>query len=114
MRRWFALTLTVLAVLAPAPALAVGPPNSGATSDTIVTTTSINNEFLNTKRDLSQCLGHSVDLPDCGIEPTTPGARGGSLQYVTFALMALGVAFIFWRVARGVKARDAALDPTKN
>ena len=113
MRRWFVLTLTVLAVLAPAPAFAVGPPDSGVTSDTAVTTTSIDNEFLNTKRDISECLGNSVDLPDCGIEPTTPGARGGSLQYVTFALMALGIAFIFWRVSRGVRARDSAVDPAQ-
>lgn len=113
MRRWFVLTLTILAVLAPAPAFAVGPPDSGVTSDTAVTTTSIDNEFLNTKRNLTDCLGNSINLPDCGVEPTTPGARGGSLQYVTFALMALGIAFIFWRVSRGVRARDSAVDPAQ-
>ena len=113
MRRWFLLTLTVLAVLAPAPALAVGPPDSGVTTDTAVTATSIDNEFLNTKRDISECLGNSVNLPDCGVKPTTPGARGGALQYVTFALMAFGLGFIFWRVTRGVRARDSAVDPTK-
>jgi hypothetical protein len=96
-------------MLTPTHASAVAPPGSGDTSASEVTTTSINNEFLNTKRDLSQCLGHSVDLPDCGIEPTHPGDRGGILQYITFGLMMFGVAFIFWRVARGVKARDAAL-----
>ena len=90
-------------MLSPAPSLAVAPPGSGQASDAGVTPTSIDNEFLNTKRDISQCLGNSVDLPDCGIEPTHPGDRGGALQYVTFGLMSLGVAFIFWRVARGVK-----------
>jgi hypothetical protein len=109
MRRWFVLTLMTAALLAPTHALAVAPPNSGDSSDSAATTTSINNDFLNTKRDLSQCLGHSVDLPDCGIEPTQPGDRGGALQYATFGLMMFGVAFIFWRVARGIKARDAAL-----
>ena len=113
MRRWFVLSLTVLAVLAPAPAAAVGPPDSDVASDTVVTTTSINNEFLDTKRNLTDCLGNSINLPDCGIEPTTPGARGGALQYVTFALMAFGLGFIFWRVTRGVRARDSAIDPPK-
>ena len=105
MRRWFVLPVAVFAMLTPAHAFAVAPPGSGDTTGTSltggtdVTTTSINNEFLNTKRDLSQCLGHSVDLPDCGIEPTHPGDRGGILQYITFGLMMFGVAFIFWRVA---------------
>ena len=109
MRRWIVLTLIATALFVPTHAFAVAPPNSGEPSDSAVTTTSLNNDFLNTKRDLSQCLGHSVDLPDCGIEPTHPGDRGGALQYTTFGLMILGVAFIFWRVARGIKARDAAL-----
>ncbi len=110
MRRWFVLVLAVVAVLAPARAFASVPPNSGAGNDQAVTTTSINNDFLNTKRDLSECLNNSVDLPDCGIEPTQAGDRGGALQYVTFGLLILGVAFIFWRVARAVRARDAALN----
>ena len=108
MRRWFVFVLAVVAVLAPGRAFASAPPNSGAGSDPAVTTTSLNNDFLNTKRDLSECLNNSVDLPDCGIEPTQAGDRGGALQYVTFGLLILSVAFIFWRVARGVKARDAA------
>ena len=110
MRRWFLLVFTVVAVLAPAHAFAVAPPDSGAGSDQAVTTTSIDNQFLNTKRDLSECLNNSVDLPNCGIEPTQAGDRGGALQYVTFGLLILGVAFIFWRVARAVKARDAGLN----
>lgn len=99
-----------MAVLAPARAFATAPPDSGTGSDQAATTTSINNDFLNTKRDLSECLNNSVDLPNCGIEPTQAGDRGGALQYVTFGLLILSVAFIFWRVARGVKARDAALN----
>ncbi|MUH50095.1 MAG: hypothetical protein F2789_02690 [Actinobacteria bacterium] len=105
MRRWFVLVLAVMAVLAPARAFATAPPNSVGGTDQAVTTTSIDTLFPATKRDTSECAGHSIELPDCG-----GAGRGTALMYVTFGLLFLGVAFIFWRVARSVKARDAALN----
>jgi hypothetical protein len=103
--------LTMLfALLAPAPGFAATPTDpSGDGSGAAATTTTVDNSFLDTKRNLTDCLNNSIDLPDCGVEPKTAGARGGWLQGVTFGVLALGIAFIFWRVARAVKARDRAL-----
>ena len=111
MRRWFLCTLFVAASLAPTQAFAAAPPATGG-DDQVTTTTILNNDFLDTEREISECLNNSIQLPGCGIKSTESGARGGPLQYVTFAMMLLGIAFIFWRVARGVKARDAALAST--
>jgi hypothetical protein len=110
MRRLLFAVVTALALLAPGRAFATTPPSGGQPSDTVgATTTTIDNSFLDTKRQLTECLGNSVDLPDCGIQPKVAGDRGGSLQIITFGILALGIAFICWRVARSVKARDAAL-----
>lgn len=113
MRRLLALLAAVLAfaVVAPSPSLAATPtdPSGDSSGSAAVTTTSIDNSFLDTKRDLSQCLNNSIDLPDCGVEPTTPGARGGWLQGVTFGVLVLGIGLIAWRVVRSIRARDQAL-----
>ena len=123
MRRLLILLVAMFAVsvsLAPGSAFAAAPPNSGGsgsdsgasadgTAGAAAPTTSIDNSFLNTKRDISQCLNNSIDLPDCGVQPTTPGARGGWLQGVTFGVLGIGITIISWRVVKSVKARDKAL-----
>jgi len=108
--------LFVLAVLCTVPTRVVaanadaGSSSNQTAQDASAPTTTIDNSFLDTKRDLSECLGRSVELPDCGIEPTNAGDRGGALQYTTFVLMVLGLTFIGWRVVRAVRARDNALN----
>ena len=114
MRRLLFVVVAVFAVLAPGRALASTPPTiPPATSDTAAagsaTESTIDNSFLDTKRELSQCLNNSIDLPDCGIEPKVAGDRGGVLQGVTFGVLTLGIVIIGWRVVRSVKARDAAV-----
>lgn len=110
MRRLLFAVVTLFALLGPGRAFATTPPGSGDTSDTVAAPTStIDNSFLDTKRELSQCLNNSIDLPDCGIEPKVAGDRGGSLQAVTFGILTLGIIIICWRVVRSVKARDAAV-----
>jgi len=97
--------LTAVCVLAPANALA---DSSGGAQSTAPTTT-IDTSFLDTKRQLTECVNHSVQLPDCGVVSSAPGARGGALQLATFAILTLAIAFIAWRVVRSIRARDAAL-----
>jgi len=112
LRRSLLLLVAVFAVatLGPAPSFAATPTDpAGDEGGSSVTTTTIDNSFLDTKRDLSECLNNSIDLPDCGVEPKTAGARGGWLQGVTFGVLAAGIGFIAWRVARSIKARDKAL-----
>jgi hypothetical protein len=109
-RRAAVILLFGLLLAVPARALAAaGEP--GGDGSGAATTTTIDTSFLDTKRDLDQCLNHSIDLPDCGREPTQAGDRGGALQYATFGTMVLGLVFIGWRVTKAVKARDAALRP---
>jgi len=64
------------------------------------------NPFIPEDRNLSDCLS-SLPKPGCGSE-----ARGGALQFATFGILMLGMAFIGWRVFRSVKRRDDAQTPT--
>ena len=115
MRRFLLLLVAMFALFAslmPSSAFAAAPPNSdgsGSGAGDAAPTTTIDNSFLDTKRDITECLNNSVDLPNCGVEPTTPGARGGWLQGVTFGILGLGITIISWRVVKSVKARDKAL-----
>lgn len=117
MRRIVVLVLLAFVAFAPRAAGAAGttvPPADDGSADTsaAVTTTTIDNSFLDTKRELTQCLNNSINLPDCGVEPKLAGDRGGPLQIVTFSLMGLGLVLIGWRVTRAIRARDHALGST--
>ncbi len=113
MRRLLFVVCALSALLAPGRAFATTPP-TGDGEGAAATTTTIDNSFLDTKRELSQCLNNSIDLPDCGIEPKQAGDRGGALQGVTFGLLTLGIVVISWRVVRSIKARDAAVGSRAN
>jgi hypothetical protein len=56
---------------------------------------------------LSDCVG-ALERPNCG-----SAAKGTKGTYMVFAVLILGLAFIFWRIARGVKARDAVVNAPK-
>jgi hypothetical protein len=109
MRRVVLIAAILLVALLPTRALAGSGSDSSDDGSSAAPTTTIDNSFLDTKRDLGDCLNNSIGLPDCGHEPTSAGDRGGALQYVTFVVMILGIAFISWRVVRAIRARDAAL-----
>ena len=112
MRRLLFVVVALLALLTPARAMATpAPPGSSGddSSQAGAPVTTIDNSFLDTKRNLTDCLNNQIGLPDCGVEPTHPGDPGGPLQAITFGLLAMGIIIICWRVARSVKARDAAL-----
>jgi len=63
------------------------------------------NPFLPDNENPTECLS-SLPRPDCGSEE-----RGGVIQLVTFAILMLGMAFIGWRIALGVRRRDRAMSP---
>jgi hypothetical protein len=65
------------------------------------------NPFIPEDVNIGDCVS-SVPRPDCGTEE-----HGGAGQYLTMLALVLGTAFIGWRIARGVRARDSALDPAK-
>lgn len=63
------------------------------------------NDFMNLDRDVTSCVS-SFPKPGCGREPTSSSDRGGWQQLLLFFIMFLGMAFIFFRVFRSVRARD--------
>ena len=62
--------------------------------------TGVGNNVYVPDKNLSDCVG-TLERPNCGST-----AKGGRGTYLTFLALILGLAFIFWRIARGVKARD--------
>jgi hypothetical protein len=60
---------------------------------------------MNLERDVTSCIS-SIPQPGCGREPTSSSDRGGWQQLLLFFIMFLGMAFIFYRVYRSVRARD--------
>jgi hypothetical protein len=61
--------------------------------------------------DYSACVG-LYQKPGCGTKPVLSGDRGGPMQIAVFGILIAGMAFIGMRIARSVRARDKALDPT--
>ena len=61
--------------------------------------------------DYSACVG-LYPKPGCGTKPELSGDRGGTMQIAVFGILIAGMVFIGIRIARGVRARDKALDPT--
>ena len=61
--------------------------------------------------DYSACVG-LYPKPGCGTKPVLNGDRGGAMQIAVFGILIAGMAFIAFRIARSVRARDRALDPT--
>lgn len=64
----------------------------------------VENDFMPQEANLSDCLG-SLPRPGCGSD-----ARGGWRQYLTMGVLTAGLAFVGWRIARGVRARDAVVN----
>ncbi|MFM7045191.1 MAG: hypothetical protein ACKOYG_06520 [Ilumatobacteraceae bacterium] len=64
------------------------------------------NVFIPDEQNLDDCIG-LLPRPGCGSE-----ARGGWRQYLTMGVLALGLAFIGWRISKGGRARDRVVNDT--
>jgi hypothetical protein len=62
----------------------------------------VTNDLLPENNDVTNCVG-TVEQANCGSK-----ARADGHTYLVFLALAAGLTFIGWRIARGVKARDAA------
>jgi len=62
------------------------------------------NVFLPEDANVSSCVG-TLERADCGSK-----SKGGWRMYLTFAVLLSGMAFIGWRIARSIKARDAVMN----
>ena len=52
----------------------------------------------------SECIGF-LPKPGCGKDPEDAGERGGSLQYLVFAIMTTGLTIVGVSITRSVKKR---------
>jgi hypothetical protein len=103
MRRWQILAVTLVAVAA----MAAMVPSSNVTATAPPTTEApvVTNDLLPQNNDVTNCVG-TVESANCGSK-----ARADGHTYLVFLALTLGLAFIGWRIARGVRARDAAHEP---
>jgi hypothetical protein len=90
------LAIVLLASL-PLTAASAAYASSGDDAQQPVTT---ENVFFPDERDLTDCLG-TLPQPNCGSD-----ARGGWHMYAVMIALASGIAFIGWRVVRGVRANE--------
>jgi hypothetical protein len=112
-RRWeLGVAIAAVAMAAMAVASAAGPLASAAA--TAPTTTIVSNvgpvatnDLLPESNDLGNCVG-TAESANCGSR-----ARADGHTYLVFVALAAGLAFIGWRISRGVRARDAAAAETE-
>jgi len=99
--RILALTVAAAALLIPSGRAAAStpptiPPNGGPVAT---------NDLLPQNNDVTNCVG-TAEPANCGSK-----ARADGHTYLVFLALILGLAFIGWRIARGVRARDEAHKP---
>lgn len=99
------MAIAAVAFAAAAPgafAVATVPPTTTASTEAPPVT----NDLIPENNEVGNCIG-TVEQANCGSK-----ARADGHTYLVFAVLAAGMTFIGWRIARGVRARDAAHQPT--
>jgi len=102
MPRLVAATCAVLLTIAPFGLSAVHASDS---SDTTVPQSPDSTFVYDLEKEPSECIGF-LPKPGCGKKPQQAGDRGGSLQYLTFGFMLLGLGTVGTVLARNVMKRD--------
>jgi len=82
-------------------AAATAPPTTVVSNPAPIAT----NDLLPQNNNLGNCVG-LAESANCGSK-----ARADGHTYLVFLALAGGLTFIGWRVGRGVRARDKALEP---
>ena len=105
------VAVAAVALVAMAAASAVGPMATAAATappTTIVSSVGpiATNDLLPENNNLGNCVG-LAESANCGSK-----ARADGHTYLVFLALAAGLTFIGWRVGRGIRARDRALEPT--
>ena len=96
--RLIVVGMVALATTAPAAqAMATAPPSTDVPP--------ITNDLIPENNEVTNCIG-TVEQANCGSR-----ARADGHTYLVFIALAAGMGFIGWRIARGVRARDAANQP---
>ena len=96
-----------MAVAATAPTIRVDATSPPTTTATTSEATPATNDLIPDDNDVTNCIG-TVEQANCGSK-----ARADGHTYLVFGVLAAGMAFIGWRIARGIRARDAAHPATR-
>ena len=80
---------------------ATAPPTTESTTPPSTDAPIASNDLLPENNDVTNCIG-TVESANCGSR-----ARADGHTYLVFLALTLGLAFIGWRIARGVRARDS-------
>ena len=108
MPRFASLACAVLLTTAPfGAAVAHASDSTDTTVDTTVPVTD-STYVYDLENEPSECFGF-LPKPGCGKKPVQAGDRGGSLQYLTFLAMLLGVGTVATVLIRNVIKRDRAI-----
>ena len=99
------VTLAAVAALASMVPSANVAATAPSTTEATTEAPTVTNDLLPENNDVTNCVG-TVEQANCGST-----ARADGHTYLVFLALTLGLAFIGWRIARGVKARDAAHEP---
>ncbi len=113
MTRWLERCVAIAAVALAAVVIASAAAPSASAAATAPPTTIVSNpapiatnDLLPENNNLGNCVG-LAESANCGSK-----ARSDGHTYLVFLALAAGLTFIGWRVGRGVRARDRALEPT--
>jgi hypothetical protein len=104
----FAAVVVAVTAIASATAPSVGaattaPPTTIVSNPAPIAT----NDLLPQNNNLGNCVG-LAESANCGSK-----ARADGHTYLVFLALAAGLTFIGWRVGRGIRARDKALEPAE-
>ncbi|MGA0117864.1 MAG: hypothetical protein ACO3JF_05675 [Ilumatobacteraceae bacterium] len=77
-------------------------------SDTTIPSSPDSTAVYDLEKEPSECIGF-LPKPGCGKKPEQAGDRGGSLQYLTFGIMLVGVGIVGTVLTRNVMKRDKAM-----
>ncbi len=102
MPRVVAVVCAVVLTVAPFGMSAVSASDS---TDTTVPPSPDSTFVYDLEKEPSECIGF-LPRPGCGKKPQQAGDRGGSLQYLTFGLIILGLGTIGTVITRNVIKRD--------
>jgi hypothetical protein len=79
--------------------------NASETSDTTIPPSPDSTFVYDLEKEPSDCIGF-LPKPGCGKKPQQAGDRGGSLQYLTFGFMMIGLGTVGTVLVRNVMKRD--------
>lgn len=99
------LTAAVCAVLLTVAPFGLTAVHASDSSDTTIPQSPDSTFVYDLEKEPSECIGF-LPKPGCGKKPQQAGDRGGSLQYLTFGFMLLGLGTVGTVLARNVMKRD--------